>query len=1276
MDEGLGSNYVFKVVQDTNELIWLGTKNGIERYDGNHFKYYYLEPNRERINDLCIDMNENIWVGSNQGLYLYDSKKDRFIKIENKRLDNSPPHLIYPHSKQILVLITSKKIILYNIHTHKIQRVIEKQFEVHSITSYNKHQILLATDKGVYQMDIKNNIDLLMPLDSCKQIKNTICSYIFKDNNGRIWIASVEKGIYSYDLRQQKLTSHPNINNKIAPSSWVRKIIQQSTGDLLIGVDGSGVIALDTLGNVKDQYTHNEDIPMSINNNGIYDLMEDKQKRLWITTYGGGINLYDLNQNPFQIIKHQIREKNSLANNTAKSIFEDNIGQLWFGTKKGISIYQPCSKKWIHLNHKNRPLHISNNEILSITQISKDKVWIGSYGGGITEINIHTFSTRTPITSKTLKKNRATQYIFCIHKDLEQNVWIGSIRGMLICYSLKNQCIKTFPINSIKNIYQNDRKQLFLASGNGFYTLNLTTNDINHYTYKPNNHKQPNSPALSFYQASKNKIFIGTDGGGLNIFDPELQTFKYLTKKDGLPSLKIQCIIPEDSNKLWLSTTKGITCYNQREETFTNYDTSDGLISDAFNERAAYKLNNNEIIFGGNKGFIKFKPSHLKQNRRDINLIFTNLRIDNEICQRDQKHSPLKHNINTTKEITLAPNQNTFSLEFAGINFTNPTNTSYSWMLKGYDKHWHKRTTTNIASYTKVPPGIYSLLVKTSNIDHQWNSQTKTMIINILPYWWQTKIAYALYTVLLLFLIAIIINYYRIKIHEKSNQEKILFFTNIAHDIKTPLTLIKAPITALSKKNNITDDEKLLLDLSLKNTNKLISLFKQLLDFQKVTTFQEPLSVSHYNILEHIEQISQFFNPIIVEKGVDFQISHPKQQLYIWYDRNKMEQVFSNLLSNAFKYSHTNGKVVLEISEENNWSTIRLKDYGIGIPKKQQKYIFTRYYRASNAINSNISGSGIGLMLVKKIINTHHGIISFQSTINQGSTFTIKLPKGNKHFNGSSIFHDQNIELSSFQSTSKKIRDTLPSQKLLIVEDSKEIQVLLTSTLNESYDIDIANDGLEALQYIKEEEPDLIISDVMMPNMNGIELCSKLKGSIETCHIPIIILTALTSNEDEIESYKCGADSYIEKPFDIQILKSKISNLITSHQKLKEKFSSLNHKLKDIKQNNELDQIFMDKCSSIIHKHLDNPSFSVEILCKEIYMSRPVLYRKVKALTKYSPQDFIKRIRLNKAADLLCNSPLSISEIADQTGFSSPKYFSTAFRNVYKKTPSDYRNNH
>ncbi|MFA8436877.1 MAG: two-component regulator propeller domain-containing protein [Marinifilaceae bacterium] len=1296
--KGLSNNIVYSIAKDEKSLLWFGTRNGVNRYDGKHFKHYDLLTDDQLRSEtnvakyLHIDQKGQLWVGTLNGLFLYNKEKDRFEQINGKNrkeLSSLRINVIKEDKNGKLLIGADNTAYIYNYQEDSLIKIKEINTPVLTLIPFNEDFFLAGTSNGIFKINTQNyRVGPFLDLKNIReQLINSYCNYLYKDPLGRIWICTVDQGVFLWNPKTEQFIECKSLNKAISKGIWIKKIIPLEENGFLVGVDGKGVYIMDESLQIVKNLNHQEDIPQSLSNNGVYDLLKDEERRIWVATYGGGINVYDPNFLPFEPIQHLLNNPNSLGNNTGRAVLEDDKGNVWFGTKKGVSIFDPGTKKWKHLyNNSNSKKLLGSNTILTLEQVNDNEIWMGSYGGGIDRVDLKTGNVSSVFRNKELEKNEGTIYVYKILKDRNQDVWIGSIRGKLLKYTPSTQKITSYPIYSVQTIYEGKNDYLYLGCREGFYLLNKKTGVYKLFLPQKGDLTSISSNScFCFYEDAEGKVYIGTEGGGLNIFNPKTELFTHFTQKKGLPSNTVYGILPDANGKLWLSTTNGLSLFDPQTNKFDNYDLSDGLTIKEFNYGASCTTRDGKLIFGGESGFVTFDPLQIQKITLAPKLFFTDFKISNKSYPIGDPLTPLKKQIDLTDHIELNYHQNSFSLDFVGINYTNPVKNRYSWKLEGFEEEWTPATSVSSATYTNIHPGAYTFRVRTSNLRDIWNGDERTITIKVQPPFWQSYWAYGIYLILFIGIANFILKFIRIRMQEKNSNEKIQFFINVAHDLKTPLTLIKSPLTSLSTRESLSEQDSDLISMALKNVDKLHTHFTQLLDFQKAEMKKMQMQVDKHNIVEHLSEVSTSFKPLLEKKRLQFQLLSNREIIELWYDRLKFDKIFYNLISNAIKYTPEEGKITIHIDSLRNQCFIKVQDSGIGIPEDQQGNIFKRYYRATNAINSEETGSGVGLLLVKQLVNAHSGSISFTSKTGEGTTFTLKLKMGSNHFKPADFIEEQPKEkyIPVFKTTVKPVKETderdaekervnenLP--KLLIVEDSRELITFLANELKPSYQIMQASNGKEALELIKETEPDIIVSDIMMPEMDGRVFTAHLKKNIETCHIPIILVTALTSSDYKIEGYELGADGYIEKPFDLRILKSKISNLLNSHKVLKEKFLKQEDTSEQINYKNELDQEFIQKCMDIVNENMDNPNFSVEEFSKKLFMSRPVLYRKLKALTDQSPQDFVKIIRLKKSVELIKQSKYSISEIAYQTGFSDPKYFSTSFKKFYGVSPSKY----
>lgn len=1277
--DGLSGNTVFAVEVDRDQFVWFGTDYGVDRYDGKEFKRYLK--NGAMVLDIYNDSNNNLWIATSKGLYLYNNLKDQFEHI--KALGGVRLIAITEYDK-FLVTNTNNTIYVLDRETleHKEFKFLDPKW---LFVEQSQDGVIIGSGSGVSELKLnkvedKNLVTMVhkLPILNDKNI-----TYIKRDDD-RFIIFTLNSGVYSYDSKAKTVDA---IDNLSMIKGVRTRSVTRFNDHYLIGIDGVGVIETDSDFNVIEIDSHSEDVESSISDNGIYDILIDCNKNIWISTFNGGVNIYNPSSLEFKSFTHIRKNSRSLGNNIGRACKEVKPGVIWFGTRRGISIYNTQKNSWKHLTESEGDL--SSDIVLDI-EVVNDQVWVGTYQGGIACFNLDGDKLSTPKILKDHLESIGANHIYSIFADQDRDrVWIGVLRGDLISYSLSKRDITNYPIKNVQVSYQGASGNLYFGAKDGFYIIRKLDSSIERYKEGDGDDTINNGRVVAFCETDSTHLFLGTEGGGLTVFDLDKRDFKVYQEEDGLPSNIVNGILKGGDDIIWLSTYNGLSIFNQATNKFINIGLSDNLPIKEFKYGCSTEMVDGSFIFGGVNGFISFNPSELYQqviNRvSKPKLVFNDLMIANRVVDIDDESSPIKQQLNSLDQIYLKDNQNTFAISFTGINFNDHSNNRYSWKLEPFETEWSPDSKFSNSSYTNIPYGDYKFKVRVRDIGSGWNDEIRSIDIHIATPIWQTIWAYILYLVVLAVVVVLVVRYVRAVMHDKSSTDKIQFFINVAHDLKTPLTLIKSPISSVIEHNNIGERDREMLDMAIVNVEKMENNVHQLLDFQKAEMKKLILQVEEHNIVDQLTDICLTFEPLMVRKKINFKMMSDGDNISLFYDKNKMEKVFNNLISNSYKYSNLDGEIDIQIKRDNKYCIIEFNDKGIGIPADQHKSIFNRYYRATNAINTDETGSGVGLLLVKHIVNLHKGDISFTSREGEGSSFVVKLKLGRKHYADEQLADgvDSNRYIPVYSSdNSEELNGDMSELEtevyvesrdtILFVEDSVDLRTFLAKEFSGNYNILTASNGKEALDQIEKCEPNIVVSDVMMAEMDGHVLCKTLKQDIATSHIPIILVTALTSPNYKVEGYELGADGYIEKPFDLRILKSKIENLLKYSSMLKSKFTDGKSEDDTIVYKNDLDQKFIEKCIEVLNNHMDNSEFSVEVFSSELCMSRPVLYRKLKSLTGQSPQDFIKVLRLKHAAKLIREGGVLISEIAYLSGFSDPKYFSTSFKKFFGVSPSKY----
>jgi signal transduction histidine kinase/DNA-binding response OmpR family regulator len=1061
--------------------------------------------------------------------------------------------------------------------------------------------------------------------------------------------------------------------------------------EILIATDGAGVYKMNVDSYKCDPYiVADYNSYNAMNGNSIYDLYVDGD-RIWMANYPIGITVRNNQYASYQWIKHSIGNRQSLVNDQVNAIIEDHEGDLWFATNNGISLYSTQTKQWYSFLSVFDNGNVTKNHVfISLCEVSPGIIWAGGYSSGIYQINKKQMKAEffTPSTFSD-SDIRPDKYIRSIMKDSAGNIWSGGYYNLKqIDISRKN--IRAYPgLNGITDIIEKDEKHMWIGTATGLYLLDKESGEFQYISM----------PIESFYinalyQSDNGLLYIGTSNSGLLIYDYENKSFEHF-HKDNCPliSNNIYTILSDEDQSILLSTENSLTSYYPSEKVFHNWTKEQGLKSDHFNSASGVLRKNGNFILGSTDGAIEFHKDMMIPRNYKFQMIFSDLRVFYQTVYPGDEGSPLEVDIDETKVLKLKYNQNIFSLRISSINYDYPSLILYSWKLEGFYDGWSRPEKDCLIRFTNLNPGKYTLRVRAiSSEDRRIVLEERDMDIMIEQPIWLSIWALLLYALVIAAIVTITLRVIILRKQRKTSDEKIRFFINTAHDIRTPLTLIKAPLEELSEKEDLTPGGRSNMNTAIRNVNALLRLTTNLINFERADTYSSALYVSEYELSTYMEEMINAFRAYADVKRVSLTYESNFRYMNVWLDKDKMDSILKNLISNALKYTPEGGSVHIFTAEtEDNWS-VEVKDTGIGIPASEQKKLFRMHFRGSNAINSKVTGSGIGLLLVWKLVRLHKGKINFSSTEGKGSCIKVIFPKKEKYYRkavhspkpGSEkvVYAEsgvpKNISLSTVYDTARQRQqqnDDLP--KILIVEDNDELREYLRNTLSDDYTIQVCSDGKQALDIVKEYMPNMVISDIMMPEMRGDELCHKLKNDIETSHIPIILLTALNNDRNIIEGLKTGADEYIVKPFNIGILRATIANILTNRSLLRHKYANLelNDEESDtacINCSTDIDWKFISTVKKSVEDNMDNSSFTVDVLCNLLNMSRTSFYNKIKALTDQAPADYIRLIRLKRAAQLLKEQQHSITEVAEMTGFSDAKYFREVFKKHFNVSPSQY----
>lgn len=1316
--EGLSNQRVFSILEDRKGFIWISTRSGVDCYNGRNVKNYSLFDEdiildgAGRMIYLAKDSRDTLWAYTNAGkVFKYNSVLDTFILqidvaelVENGIFLN---HLFIDSSGQFWFGLKNG---LFRYTPSTGMQTVLKDKCINSLSFSPANETLyIATTEGLFGRSQQNGtINSILP-------GIYIQSAFYDDATSLLWIGTFNDGVKVQNTRNGLFLSNESLQQ--LPNLPYRSIIVYDEQTLLLGVDGAGVFAANRdAGNSWSFLNANLEEEGELKGNGIYALYKDSSSNLWIGSYTGGVACANPKRYFFELTQHEYKNPQSLTNNHVNAILEDNDGDLWYATNQGISVHLLKKGTWKHF--------LKENVFLTLCTDRNGNVWTGGYGTGAYCLNKHT-GIRKHLTTEH-PGTLTTNYIYSIVEDESGDLWLGGMYGDLVRYTppkaQKPESFTSYNITLINSITPVSKDTMALATANGFYLLDKQTGTYRQYFTSPSNaDTRSNSFIYSMHFTDSDKVWFGTDGGGINLFD--LKTGKAITYStaDGLPSNYVYSILPDDQGRLWISTDKGLAYINPASSTpeITNIGFLDGLANE-FNFMSYTRLRSGDFVYGSTNGAVRFNPDNFTRHLYKAPLLFTAFEVPQKSREKTlEKKLLFNQMLNEEKTLRLKYNENSFLISFISVSYQYQQDIQYSYQLEGFEQNPSAPTNELSVRYTNIPPGDYTFRVKSMSKNGKQQLDEQAIRIHVAQPFWNTAFAWLIYIALLAGITYFVWRFFANKMEKKHFSEKIQFFINTAHDIRTPVTLIMAPLSDLSKEEGLSGEGKRYLHIARKNTEKLYNLITQLLDFQKIDTTHITLQVAEYDLKSYLQEKVLNFQSLCESKQIRIELSLPEAPVPLWMDKDMADKIFDNLLSNAVKYTLTGGNISVKVEQSDKKIEIEIKDDGIGIPKKAQRYIFSNFYRAENAVNSKETGSGIGLLLTRRLMKLHKGNISFSSNEGEGSTFQLTFRKGNRHLTRyivSGYFSSEAPALPVHESRTKTdssneieisrdrdmswdsdtgMNEETPSDaadskvRIMIVEDNDDLRFYLKKTFEQDYTVIAKPDGESALEYLQDKSVELIISDVMMPGIQGDELCRRIKSDFTTSHIPVILLTAKTEKDSILEGLESGADDYLTKPFDTEILKTKIKGVLQNRKMMREYFLSTSLESASLNERNEqsekekeapeqpagllspMDKEFLDRCLHLVMENLANPDFNINQLSRELALSRTIFYEKLKALTGQSPQEFIRLIRMKEAANLL-RQQIPVQEVALLIGFTDAKYFSTAFKKHFGVSPSKF----
>ncbi|MFD2889181.1 two-component regulator propeller domain-containing protein [Chitinophaga cymbidii] len=1316
INNGLSNNQVNCIYKDAAGFMWFGTMSGLNRYDGYTFRVFRhnmadtFSINEDYISGIFPVPGNKMYVKTRNGDNIYDPSTEKFSEapdwLKSKGLPDIAVICIHRAGNSFWLAAESG---LYKIDSsgkafkllartagQPVIADIKTDSKGNAVILYNNghiemrdarsHQVIYR-DTAVAAMLGKQRMALMLFIDA----QDDIWTYAPGNDFGVVYLNPREKNI------RQLSSKNGILNNDI-----VYSIIQDEQGLIWVGTDHGGINVIDKQGFRSSFMLNKEDDEKSIAENAIYSLYKDDLGIIWCGTYKRGISYFAESMGKFSLYTDKSSGGSGLGYKDVNCFAEDKNGNIWIGTNGGGLIYfDRAAGRFSRYRHNpSDDNSISNDVIVSLYMDRRDNLWIGYYFGGMDHYANGKF---THFRHKHTDPNSlAGKSVWRMYEDQRNNFWVGTLGGGLdrfdrsngIFYHNNADLPNSVHSNFITSFAEDKNGDLWIGTSYGIDVLDKAKGIFLHYLSAT--HQLSNDNVNILLCDRNNNMWAGTRAG-LNVFDPTTRTFKSFRVEDGLPDNNIISMLEDNEGHIWVSTSNGLGKITVLQDAdgigirCRSYDDADGLQGRAFNVNAALKLRSGELVFGGTEGFNIFDPSTIPQNHHKPSIVFTDLQIFNrKVAVHEELHHRviLPQSLSTIKEIVLRHNENDFSIDFAALNYVNTDKNRYAYMLEGFNKEWSTIDgKTRRLTYTNINPGDYTLHVKAANEDGIWNDEGISLNIRILPPFWKTPLAYATYVLLaalILFLArkAVIrrarrrfaLEHERAEAHRlhELDMMKIRLFTNVSHELRTPVSLILTSANELIR-NGKPADEKHKFQLIHRNARRLLNLVNQLMDFRKMEMRELKSTPTPGDVAGFVKEVVQSFTDLAERKSISFSYHTTREHLYTMFDHGKMERILFNLLSNAFKFTPEGGSVDVSVDiseqEDQTWLEIRVKDSGIGIPEERQAKIFERFFQNEVPGALVSQGSGIGLAITREFVKLANGTISVTSEVDKGSCFTLRLPC--ELLEG--IVPRKDNPPGQKADPPSRPADTKGKKKqtVLLVEDNEDFLFYLKDNLKAFYNIIEATDGGAGWQKTLSAHPDLVVSDVNMPVMDGMELCRKIKGDPRTRQIPVILLTAMVEEEEQLKGLEMGAVDYMIKPVNFEIMLSRLRNILAQQTAVKHVIVS------SLKTDNEApapspDETFMRKVLQIVEENMSNAEFSVTELSRALCMNRVSVYKRIFSLTGQPPTELIRSLRLRRAAELLSTTEMNITEVAYEVGFNNPKYFARYFKIAFDMLPSAY----
>ena len=1292
---GLSQNTVNAILQDRKGFMWLGTKDGLNRYDGLSFRKFKHDAANPRsignsfITSLYEDFNGNIWVGTDAGVYIYYPEKEAFEEfdcqsLEKTRIERSVSMIAGDKQGRVWIAVEAQGMFCYDARQKLLRNypLSEISSNIKCFTFDSGGTLWLGFyGDGLYYS--KDNLATVHPYgspeDGKREFEGGVITKIVQGNYNCLYIGSVKEGVSELNLTSGQVRNLLAIDES-GESIFCRDLLPYSDNELWIGTEsGIYIYNLRTAqfihlrASLYDSY--------SLSDNAIYALYKDREEGLWIGSYFGGVDYYPRQYTYFA--KYYPKNiANSLHGKRVREFCRADDGTLWIGTEDG---------GLNHFNPKTKEFHFFEPSagFTNIHGLCMDgsHLWVGTFSKGLRVID-----TRTGVILRTYTEGHTSHSlndnsIFSICRTSAGEIYLGTLFGLLRYNRTQDNFDRIPELNGkfVYDIKEDSYGNLWLATyANGAYCYDVSARRWKNYVFDAEDEKSlPYDKVLSVFEDSYRQIWLTTQGGGFCLFHPDTETFTRYGLKDGLPNDVVYQIVEDDDRFLWLTTNNGLVRFDPKTMEMKVFSTANGLPTNQFNYRSGFKDEAGNIYLGSINGFVAFDPRTFAENRQVPAVAITDFLLFNKEVPVGETDSPLKSSITFSDKVVLTADQNSFSFRIAALSYQAPRMNKLMYKLEGFDEGWLTIGESPLVTYSNLGYGDYVFKVKASNSDGVWNEQETSLHLSILPPFYLSGWAYCFYVLFFMGCLVCVIFYFKRRNYRKQHRQmemleqekerevyhaKIDFFTNVAHEIRTPLTLIKGPLENIILKKEVDSETKEDLYIMKQNTERLLNLTNQLLDFRKTETRGFRLNFTECDVVAVLRETYLRFTSLAKQKGLDFILELPQECFMADVNQEALTKIISNLLNNGVKYASTYLRISLETDEK--VFHIRTFNDGEMIPDTMKEEIFKPFVRLDKE-DEVTTGTGIGLALSRSLAELHQGSLMMEKG-EEVNCFCLTLPVNQDSTITLSAENVSQVEENSCGWEQEETDTKEKKPMILVVEDNPDMLAFVRKQLTTEYSVLTAMNGIEALAVLDNHYVNLVVSDVMMPQMDGFELCKTIKSDLSYSHIPVVLLTAKTNIQSKIEGLELGADAYIEKPFSVEYLLTNISSLIHNREKLRQTFAKSPFVAANTMALTKADEEFIWKLNDIIQANLHNPEFSMEDMADALKMSRSSFYRKIKGVLDLSPNEYLRLERLKQAAQLLKEGKSRVNEICYTVGFNSPSYFSKCFLKQFGVLPKDF----